>query len=102
MCSSINLHVPRGQLVAVVGHVGSGKTSLVSAILGEMCKHQGTIKLNVSLVVVDHFYRLIRSFKSLEVFHLLDKSRYLSEMGQMKYLLNMRYKWFDILLQIPL
>ena len=33
---SINLSVPDGKLVAVVGNVGSGKSSLVSAMLGDM------------------------------------------------------------------
>ena len=32
----LNLRVEPGQLVAVVGHVGSGKSSLLSALLGEM------------------------------------------------------------------
>eukprot|EP00250_Pteridium_aquilinum_P005352 c15461_g1_i1 orf=573-5420(+) len=34
--SNINLEVPVGRLVAVVGATGQGKTSLVSAILGEL------------------------------------------------------------------
>ena len=46
---SINFHVGHGQLVAVVGHVGSGKSSLISALLGEMIKSTGHIKLNVRL-----------------------------------------------------
>jgi ABC-type multidrug transport system fused ATPase/permease subunit len=33
---NITLSVPRGQLVAVVGPVGSGKSSLLAALLGEM------------------------------------------------------------------
>jgi ATP-binding cassette subfamily C (CFTR/MRP) protein 1 len=33
---SISLHVKRGSLIAVIGKVGSGKSSLLSAILGEM------------------------------------------------------------------
>ncbi|XP_069110716.1 ATP-binding cassette sub-family C member 3-like [Argopecten irradians] len=43
--SDINIHVPVGGLVAVVGQVGAGKSSLVSAILGEMKKVKG--KVNV-------------------------------------------------------
>lgn len=34
--SNINLDVPIGSLVAVVGSTGVGKTSLVSAMLGEL------------------------------------------------------------------
>ena len=32
----INLEVPRGQLLGIAGPVGSGKSSLISAILGEV------------------------------------------------------------------
>jgi energy-coupling factor transporter ATP-binding protein EcfA2 len=35
--SDINLEVKEGELVCVVGRVGSGKSSLVNALLGEMC-----------------------------------------------------------------
>lgn len=34
--SNINLEIPVGCLVAVVGSTGEGKTSLVSAMLGEI------------------------------------------------------------------
>ena len=40
--------VPRGKLVAIVGAVGSGKSSLVSAMLGEMDKMEGEVYLDVS------------------------------------------------------
>ena len=51
---SINLSVEPGSLVAIVGQVGSGKTSLVSAALGEMWKESGkvTIKVNILYVYV--------------------------------------------------
>nr|XP_019958522.1 PREDICTED: multidrug resistance-associated protein 1-like isoform X1 [Paralichthys olivaceus] len=39
----MNLCIPEGSLVAVVGHVGSGKSSLLSALLGEMDKREGTV-----------------------------------------------------------
>ena len=39
----------RGQLLAVVGQVGAGKTSLISAILGEMQKLSGTVAFKVSI-----------------------------------------------------
>ena len=38
---NINLRVKKGSLVAIVGQVGSGKSSLISAILGEMHKSTG-------------------------------------------------------------
>lgn len=44
----INLRVDRGKLVAVVGAVGSGKTSLLSALLGEMEKQCGRVNTAVS------------------------------------------------------
>lgn len=34
--SNINLDIPAGSLVAIVGSTGEGKTSLVSAMLGEL------------------------------------------------------------------
>lgn len=39
----INLEVKSGKLVAVVGSVGSGKSSLVAAMLGEMEKISGKV-----------------------------------------------------------
>lgn len=49
--SNINLHISSGQLVAVVGTVGSGKSSLVSAFLGEMDKVGGRVNTKVSLFI---------------------------------------------------
>lgn len=43
--SNIDLHVKPGQLVAVVGHVGAGKSSLVQALLGEMDKLGGSVAI---------------------------------------------------------
>jgi len=34
--------------VAVVGHVGCGKSSLLAAMLGEMDKVEGQVKIKVS------------------------------------------------------
>ncbi|XP_054832209.1 ATP-binding cassette sub-family C member 3 [Eublepharis macularius] len=48
----INLLVPSGSLVAVVGHVGCGKSSLVSALLGEMEKLHGEIAVKGSVAYV--------------------------------------------------
>ncbi|XP_056143847.1 multidrug resistance-associated protein 1 isoform X2 [Lampris incognitus] len=48
----LNLHIPEGSLVAVVGHVGSGKSSLLSALLGEMEKLEGTVAVKGSVAYV--------------------------------------------------
>uniref|UniRef100_A0A8C5H211 ABC-type glutathione-S-conjugate transporter n=1 Tax=Gouania willdenowi TaxID=441366 RepID=A0A8C5H211_GOUWI len=44
--------VPRGSLVAVVGHVGSGKSSLLSAMLGETEKRSGQVTVKGSVAYV--------------------------------------------------
>nr|AKC34057.1 ABCC1-like protein [Spodoptera litura]AKC34899.1 ABCC1-like protein [Spodoptera litura] len=49
---NINLHVPRGSLVAIVGAVGSGKSSLLSALLGEMNKISGRVNTTGSIAYV--------------------------------------------------
>lgn len=49
---SINMQVPKGNLIAVVGTVGSGKSSLVSAILGEMEKIEGTVNVDGKIALV--------------------------------------------------
>ena len=44
---SVNVNIGIGKLVAVVGQVGSGKSSLISAFLGEMDKVMGQVTLKV-------------------------------------------------------
>ncbi|CAN0878346.1 ABC transporter C family member 4 [Linum grandiflorum] len=41
----INLKVQKGELTAIVGMVGSGKSSLLGSILGEMHKVSGTVRV---------------------------------------------------------
>lgn len=41
--TDINLHVPKGKLVAIVGSVGSGKSSMLSAMLGDLTIQNGKI-----------------------------------------------------------
>ncbi|XP_031432945.1 multidrug resistance-associated protein 1-like [Clupea harengus] len=48
----INVRVPRGSLVAVVGHVGSGKSSLLSAMLGETERRSGQVTVKGSVAYV--------------------------------------------------
>ena len=45
--SSVSMKVRPGHLVAVVGQVGAGKSSLIQALLGEMEKHRGHVLLKV-------------------------------------------------------
>ena len=44
---SVNLKMDHGKLVAVVGQVGSGKSSLISAMLGELKKLDGHVNVQV-------------------------------------------------------
>ncbi|XP_043945092.1 multidrug resistance-associated protein 1-like [Protopterus annectens] len=50
--TSINIKIRRGSLVAVVGHVGCGKSSLLSALLGEMEKEEGYVAVKGSIAYV--------------------------------------------------
>uniref|UniRef100_A0A8K9XNF5 Multidrug resistance-associated protein 1 n=1 Tax=Oncorhynchus mykiss TaxID=8022 RepID=A0A8K9XNF5_ONCMY len=47
-----SVRIPDGSLVAVVGHVGSGKSSLLSALLGEMEKLEGSVSVKGSVAYV--------------------------------------------------
>ncbi|CAE6470998.1 unnamed protein product [Rhizoctonia solani] len=42
----IDLTVRKGELIGVLGRVGCGKTSLLSAVVGEMVREDGTVKVN--------------------------------------------------------
>ncbi|EMD38835.1 hypothetical protein CERSUDRAFT_92869 [Gelatoporia subvermispora B] len=42
----INLTVRKGELVGILGRVGAGKTSLLSAIIGEMRRLEGVVKVS--------------------------------------------------------
>ncbi|KAI9339972.1 P-loop containing nucleoside triphosphate hydrolase protein [Obelidium mucronatum] len=46
---NINLDVPKGSLVAIVGAVGSGKSSLLNAIVGEMKKTKGSVTFSAKM-----------------------------------------------------
>lgn len=48
----INMEVPRGSLSAVVGPVGCGKSSLISALLGEMEKKSGLVNTDGHIAYV--------------------------------------------------
>ena len=48
----INLKIGEGKLVAVVGQVGAGKSSLIAAMLGEMEKVQGRVNIQVNHYII--------------------------------------------------
>ncbi|KAI9350761.1 hypothetical protein BDR26DRAFT_930068 [Obelidium mucronatum] len=49
---NINLAIPKGSLAAVIGRVGVGKSSLLSALLGEMQKLNGTVRVSGTVAYV--------------------------------------------------
>ncbi|KAF9287125.1 hypothetical protein BGZ68_002228 [Mortierella alpina] len=49
---NIDLSVPNGALVAIVGRVGQGKSSMLSALTGEMYKRQGYAKITGRIAYV--------------------------------------------------
>ncbi|KAF9344624.1 hypothetical protein BGX26_004099, partial [Mortierella sp. AD094] len=50
---NVTLHIPEGNLTAIVGRIGQGKSSLLSAIMGEMYKNpEGTVTVYGDLAYV--------------------------------------------------
>ncbi|CAD6954568.1 unnamed protein product [Tilletia controversa] len=48
----LNLAIPKGELVAIVGRIGSGKSSILSAMAGEMRKQDGTVSFGGTVAYV--------------------------------------------------
>ncbi|KAG8182122.1 hypothetical protein JTE90_002616 [Oedothorax gibbosus] len=60
----INLSVSKGKLIAVIGPVGAGKSSLLSAVLGEMYRRKGLIDIEGDIAYVpQHPWVLNRTLK---------------------------------------
>eukprot|EP01084_Bolivina_argentea_P308099 532647_1 len=49
MLKDISLKIDKGKLIAIIGTVGSGKSSLIQAILGEMKCIKGNINYNLNV-----------------------------------------------------
>ncbi|ORZ09350.1 hypothetical protein BCR41DRAFT_398792 [Lobosporangium transversale] len=49
---NITVQIPRGHLTAIVGRIGQGKSSMLSAIIGEMYKLQGAVRVFGNLAYV--------------------------------------------------
>lgn len=45
----VNLTIPRGSLTAIVGPVGSGKSSLLQGLIGEMRRIEGSVSFGGSV-----------------------------------------------------
>ena len=56
---SINMDIASGSLAAVVGPVGSGKSSLLSALLGETEKLKGSVAVEVLRYVSPLFFSYV-------------------------------------------
>ena len=50
--NDISLRVPKSSLTAIVGQVGSGKSSLLQALLGEMVRVKGSVNVGGSIAYV--------------------------------------------------
>ena len=51
--ANINLSVPEGSLVGIVGPVGSGKSSLLCSLLGELHLHSGSVNMRGTVAYCD-------------------------------------------------
>ncbi|KAK0521189.1 hypothetical protein OC834_006756 [Tilletia horrida] len=76
--SNMDLAIPRGELVAVVGRIGSGKSSLLSALAGEMRKRSGTVSFggSVAYVAQQSWIQNLTFQQNILFGHELDAERY--------------------------
>ena len=78
MLRNINVSVPSGSLVAIVGPVGAGKSSLVAAMLGLMHRLSGTVavKENVAYVTQQAWIQNLTLRKNILFGKPFDEARY--------------------------
>jgi hypothetical protein len=65
--NNLKIKVPKGQFVALVGKIGSGKSSCLNALIGEMRKTRGSVRIPISILSLTH---LSTYFFSLEFAYL--------------------------------
>ena len=63
----IDFRVPRGKLVAIVGAVGSGKTSLIQGLIGDMRRTEGSVRFGGSLAYCSQSAWIQVSFSVLDI-----------------------------------
>ncbi|MFN8343483.1 MAG: ABC transporter ATP-binding protein [Spirosomataceae bacterium] len=54
---NVNVTLPEGRVVAVIGPNGSGKTTFIKTLLGMIVPNQGTIYINGQSIAQQHSYR---------------------------------------------
>lgn len=67
--TNINLCVPDGHLTAIVGRIGQGKSSLMSAIMGEMYKLHGSVTVYGDLAFVPQQAWIINATVSSHIYN---------------------------------
>jgi ABC-type multidrug transport system fused ATPase/permease subunit len=83
LLKNINLTILEGEFIAVVGTVGSGKSSLIAALLGQMYRTQGEQFLrrsgsndNVALVTQEHWIQNMSLMENVLFGNPMDEERY--------------------------
>ncbi|RLN10087.1 hypothetical protein BBJ28_00018735 [Nothophytophthora sp. Chile5] len=88
----VNLEVQRGSLVMIVGKVGAGKSSLISALLGEMPRTSGVLELGgrVAYVSQDTWIRNASVRENILFEQEFDAERYASVLEASQLAMDLR------------